>query len=1010
MIDYDAISRKNERELGTKLKSRRTQISLYADPAHFVYELLQNADDRYAEKISFALFADRLVIEHNARERFTVKHVELISSFEDSGNENEPLATGKFGLGFKSVLAFTATPRVFCGDVNFEIYDLYRLRPLGKPRDLGPELTRFELPFNHRELKPAFVFEENLKSPETAFEIIRRKFSVLEDITLLFTRNLASIQISAAGENWSWCRKTNGDGTTTIEGGDSTAVFRLREREIKWEGKTQRPVQIAIRLDDDGLPMPSDARLVATFPTSISTGMGVILDGPFRTTPARETVGQDDEFNKFLIEQSADLLAEILREERDAKRLSLELLEMLPIGHPSSDAAGLFTAIHDKIRKMLVEEKVLPTAKGDYVAGNDARIARGQYLVELFSDEQLRAIMQSNRPLRWLSSDITETTRLYRALAGQSSWHSDTKGLVEAVVVRPELLFAKLNKEFLSEQEPTWLGKLYSKLNEDDVSNDAKNAAARRPIVRLSTSQHVPLLTDGRPSAYLPTNVPTKYPTVDPKVLRTVQARAYFTSNGYCEPGLSAEVFERLLPKYQKSEPKVAFKTHLQDLRKLLRVCADAGAAPGLLERLRESRVVHCFNAATQQRRFCLPTDAYFADAGLQNYFAGNSHAWFVAREYDDDKATAEIHDLFSKLGVCECPRELCQSGRYERHWHGSHEFGVAEFHPQWNLDGLDYATGNPTVARAAYIWNNLLPQFQNRVIGRVRSSTRQDFPANCTSERQCVSPGGELLRERPWMPDAFGEFLTAQQIQCVGRLHDSLDRNHDLLALLDDEVSATKAGAAITLGITRDEADFISEHRSDFERWRREFEARRANRELLDNIPDKDRERRRQKLLERKAIAPIKATAKKLRSVAAYSASEIDAESLFKFYRNDEDGRLFCQICLGTMPFQKRDRSEYSECVTLLTKPWADARRFPLKVMTALNLVLCPVCSSLYKEYVHKDHDVQGTVFNEITNGSVGEVTIACARVNSQERNRTIHFDPTHLADIRDLLKEAHD
>jgi hypothetical protein len=27
MIDYDAISRKNERELGTKLKSRRTQIS-----------------------------------------------------------------------------------------------------------------------------------------------------------------------------------------------------------------------------------------------------------------------------------------------------------------------------------------------------------------------------------------------------------------------------------------------------------------------------------------------------------------------------------------------------------------------------------------------------------------------------------------------------------------------------------------------------------------------------------------------------------------------------------------------------------------------------------------------------------------------------------------------------------------------------------------------------------------------------------------------------------------------
>src|SRR4051794_15589895 len=103
MIDYDAISTKNERELGTKLKSRRTQISLYADPTHFVYELLQNADDHGATEISFRLLSDRLIVEHNATERFAVKHIEAISSFEDSTSEDELLKTGKFGLGFKSV-------------------------------------------------------------------------------------------------------------------------------------------------------------------------------------------------------------------------------------------------------------------------------------------------------------------------------------------------------------------------------------------------------------------------------------------------------------------------------------------------------------------------------------------------------------------------------------------------------------------------------------------------------------------------------------------------------------------------------------------------------------------------------------------------------------------------------------------------------------------------------------------------------------------------------------------
>jgi hypothetical protein len=331
MIDYDAISRKNERELGTKLKSRRTQISLYADPTHFVYELLQNADDHGATEIAFRLLSDRLIVEHNATERFAVKHIEAISSFEDSTSEDELLKTGKFGLGFKSVFAFTATPRVYCGDANFEIHDLYRLRGLTKPDDLDPTLTRFELLFNHFEAKPEFIFEEHMKSPETAIEIIHGKFEALEDITLLFTRNLTAIRVTAEDARYSWSRVPNRDGTVTIKAPNSTATFRLREKAIEWHGKKHRPVQIAVRLDEAGSPVPSEENLVVTFPTSISTGMGIILNGPYRTTPAREGVGEGDAFNAFLVEQSADLLAEMIREQRDAKRLSLKFLEILPI-------------------------------------------------------------------------------------------------------------------------------------------------------------------------------------------------------------------------------------------------------------------------------------------------------------------------------------------------------------------------------------------------------------------------------------------------------------------------------------------------------------------------------------------------------------------------------------------------------------------------------------------------------------------------------------------------------
>jgi hypothetical protein len=1011
MIDYNAISRKNERELGTKLKSRRTQISLYADPTHFVYELLQNADDHGATEISFRLLSDRLIVEHNGTEKFAVKHIEAISSFEDSTSEVELLKTGKFGLGFKSVFAFTATPRVYCGNANFEIYDLYRLRGLTKPHDLDATLTRFELPFNHIESEPEFIFEEHMKSPENAIEIIHGKFVTLEDITLLFTRNLATIRVTVEDARYSWSRVPNRDGTVTIKAPNSTAKFRLRERIIEWKGKKHRPVQIAIRLDTEGSPVPSYENLVVTFPTSISTGMGIILNGPYRTTPARETVGEGDAFNEFLVEQTADLLAEMIREERDENRLTLKFLEILPIESMRSDTAGFFSPIHKRIRTMLVDEPVLPGTTAKYVAGKNARIARGQYLVELVRDEQLTAIYEAKRPLHWLSSEITETNtpRLYRALAGigRNIYHTVSDGLVDGIVVRPEVLFAKLKADFLSAQQPRWLNNLYAALHEH-ASADAKNAAALRPLVRLSNRKHVPLLTNGRPSAYLPTKATTKYETIDPKVLKTSQAKAYFTSNGYHQPDLSAEVFEQVLPKYKKHEPVVLYKTHLLHLRKILKVAKDAKVASHLMEQLRASRVVLCFNAQTQEQRFRLPSEVYFWDAGLESYFAGNPNAWFVAREYSSATDGSSILNLFRVLGVAsEVPRERCPPGPYARHWHGDHERGIAGFHPAWNLDGLDFATENPTIDGAAYIWNNLLPRFENRICGKVQSSTRQDFPAHYTTEQLRVSPGGRILRERAWIPETNGEFCTGKDIQTVDALHDALKRDQDLLAILDEGSSAKKTEAARALGISLSDAAFINENKEEYDQWKAEVVGRRANKEFLENVPAKDRERRRQKLLNRKAVAPRRESVKKLRAVPAYSRGEVDRESLYKLYRSDEDERLFCQICLGNMPFRKKDGEDYSECVTLLTKSWAEKRVITLKVMTPLHLILCPVCSSIYKEYVHEDHAQQDALFEEIMNGSDVEVTISCSEVNEQESDRVVHFDPTHLADIRDCLEQ---
>ena len=72
--DYEAITRQNVTELGTKTSTRKTQICMYSDLTHFVYELLQNADDYKADEVHFRLTPGEVIVEHNGTP-FTTENV-----------------------------------------------------------------------------------------------------------------------------------------------------------------------------------------------------------------------------------------------------------------------------------------------------------------------------------------------------------------------------------------------------------------------------------------------------------------------------------------------------------------------------------------------------------------------------------------------------------------------------------------------------------------------------------------------------------------------------------------------------------------------------------------------------------------------------------------------------------------------------------------------------------------------------------------------------------------------
>lgn len=113
-------NRRNNFEEGIK----NLLTELYPDNAHFIYELLQNAEDAEATKVKFILRPTGLCFLHNGKRQFTENDIESITSIGQSTKRDDFNQIGKFGVGFKAVFSYTQTPKIYSGQYAFEIHDL----------------------------------------------------------------------------------------------------------------------------------------------------------------------------------------------------------------------------------------------------------------------------------------------------------------------------------------------------------------------------------------------------------------------------------------------------------------------------------------------------------------------------------------------------------------------------------------------------------------------------------------------------------------------------------------------------------------------------------------------------------------------------------------------------------------------------------------------------------------------------------------------------------------------
>ena len=758
--DYEKIRDDNIGRYGWDTAVLDLLGQLYSERTHFIFELIQNAEDAGATELSFDLFEDRLEVRHDGRP-FTEADVRGVCGVGESGKTGDLTKIGKFGIGFKSVYAYTSSPRIYSSGEHFRIEKYVRPFPVGAPDEPAGSGSRtlFVFPFDHAGVPAAVAVAE-----------ISAALNEIEAGTLLFLRKIRRIRIGgvqiadAILERTTASRSSSRRHVVLADGrGHGDEEWFVWHRQLEAIGLADLRVEIAFQVRGGNgryrLARRAASPLVVFFPTQRETFLGFVVQGPYRTTPARDNIGEHDPSNLALVRETAALLTDVLLELRQDGLLSVEVLQALPLDAARFAPGTMFRPLFESVRTALAAEQLIPLAAGGYGAAAGLKLPRGEGLRDLLSPDQLGALFGGGQPRAFAHEAISDsgTPSLWRYLR-------DEAGIEE---VTPDGLVGHLTHEFLVAQPDAWIGRLYAYLYQNPAlwrppqsPGEQPGLALSKPIIRLEDGrQVVPFDGAGRPAAYLAGVSGTGFPVVRRDIAGLPAARQFLDALGYSVPDVVDEVLENILPRYARAEvADLDLAQHAADLDCIWRALDETAPArrQQLEAELQQAAFLIGENAGTGERRLMRPATLYQRTKDLEVYFEANPDAWFADDGYGP--WLAQLRDIGVRASVRPRARTPDQVGFVVTvDEFGRHERGIDGFDPAADIDGLDFALGHPNHARSEYVWNVLLPASRHLVAGVVESSPRESFADS--SRREERSAIGSAATAQAWLPGPDGLF-----------------------------------------------------------------------------------------------------------------------------------------------------------------------------------------------------------------------------------------------------------
>lgn len=1015
------------RKLIDALDANKGEVNLdifedfYPDRAHFVYELLQNAEDAGATQVAFSLKQDRLVCEHDGSRTFTEADVTAITGIHNSTKDKALDRIGKFGVGFKSVFVYTQSPTVRSGEFSFRIVDMILPEPIAPDPSIGSR-TRFEFPF------------DNPKKPSgEAHTEIAAGLSDLDETTLLFLSSLQTIKWEIdGGTSGEVLRHGHSESHFEIlkqSGGQTTASSHFLKFDQSVSGLSTHRVAVAfpmaflagVRAFDSTKPLaeqmkvvPASQGRVAVFFTAAKETSGLLfhLHGPFIPELSRASI-KETSANDPLFAQLAELCGKSLHKIKDLGLLTPDFLAILP--NPEDQMPPRYHAIRSAIIEEMKSGPLTPTHDRGHAAGNRLIQAKAS-LKNLLSHEDIEFLVDyDDDPPLWAIGVTQKNSRIDSFLDGLEiqEWGIDefagtlaekTTSGGRYISVSPYYVTGP-DKDFmrwLEQKPPEWLQQFYALLHDEAAPAGLLHRLKSLKIVRLSEGGF------GVAAQCFFQNDQTGdgMPTVDALIYSSgkskpqqEKAKKFLSDLGVRELGEAEEVELILQARYTKEAAIPDDKTYLRDLKRFIALVKQQP------EKAKLFAPYYIFDGDDAQWH---TPDGIYLD---QPYKKTDLSAYYGRLGEEAD--CAALHESYKDRGI-----KLEQIGAFAQAVGARTNLKIesrdCRQNPRWDylrsVGGDRYTSPidrdyyvprlgellkTSSIELSRLVWRTLTalplyPDYLEATYQRNQSWGARYAESLLIHELRnaaWVPQEGRFARpaeaSRGALPEGFPFDSGSKGLKAI-QFGSEVERQS--AQKREKEDVAKMAGFADASALERAKR-FAALPQEEQERFFAERDAAAKS-----AIPDRDPanpQRRARNVTEQAHTAPDKESEIRSRSVSI-GRDEVKAEAeqyLRQHYRN-EDGEMTCQICKGPLPFKLDDGSEFFETVEFL--PGLSKRHFQN------YLALCPNHSAMYR-HANGCKEVIRDMVEDLT-GNELEVILA-------QRDMTIYLSTVHVIDIKAVI-----